>query len=164
MVPPSTELLPSAAPSSVHHFVATPCLAKKTPDAGAGWRLAPIATMGYQRTAACGMKRATGRVCMPPRLAANVIFGAEFSLVASLHLTARGPASLNRAGHPSDSTITPLSCTAAEPHRTGQLSMLNPCGPASLESKRCPPLPSCHYPCQINSLFQRFNNSSIRKI
>ena len=34
---------------------------------------------------------------------------------------------------------------------------------ASLESKRCPPLPSCHYPCQINSLFQRFNNSSIRK-
>ncbi len=24
MVPPSTELLPSAAPSSVHHFVATP--------------------------------------------------------------------------------------------------------------------------------------------
>ena len=28
MVPPSTELLPSAAPSSVHHFVATP---EKTP-------------------------------------------------------------------------------------------------------------------------------------
>ena len=26
MVPPSTELLPSAAPSSVHHFVATPHL------------------------------------------------------------------------------------------------------------------------------------------
>ena len=26
MVPPSTELLPSAAPSSVHHFVATPPL------------------------------------------------------------------------------------------------------------------------------------------